>query len=133
MNVTFSIKSDAEKIRALLCFNGKSRVTSKEYDKQYFKVNLDICDLSKGMLGVFFNGVIKSLIQQHSNFIFECPIKGGSYYAKDVPTIEDDQLPTRVLGFTGPFQLIFVARGNFNKAKAINHIITAKLFGSIQM
>lgn len=131
INMTFTSRFDINNARISLTFLGKTRETIKEFDKEHMRVNIEYCNLAKGMLGFFVGTVIRNLLAQHSNLEFVCPIKKMTYQLINAPTVDDGLLPTYLFGFRGPFEMSLVVIGQFNKAKGLRHIITVKMVGNI--
>lgn len=131
-NSSFLLKYDAEKVQVSALFMGKTNEASKEFDKLYLRGKLDACNIEKGMLGVFVGRVLQNLLLQFSNFQFTCPIKKGFYRISRLPPVNDNQLPTYILGFSGPFQFTQTIKGRINNTKALEHLLTIKITGFIE-
>lgn len=96
-NVSFSLKTDIKSLMLAYAIMGKTNETNADFDRTLMRGNLDFCNIGKGMIGVFMQTIYGSLMLEHSNYHFGCPIRKGDYYASNVPAIDDKLLPTNIL------------------------------------
>lgn len=58
---------------------------SSETERTIFKGNIDICNLTKGVMGGFISLFVSSFVEKYSNMKVVCPMPNGYYYLRHCP------------------------------------------------
>lgn len=132
LNGSVSSKVDFKELRVLFAILGKAK-QSEEYDKTYLRANIDTCNINKGMMGNFLQTVLRKIMLEHSNYHFGCPVKKGTYYAINVPAVDDKLLPMYIFATSGEYQLELTVRGKLGNMKGMVHVATVKGLFSIEL
>ena len=90
---------------------------------------INTCDISKGMFGNFIVQMVKQSFEKYSNWQFECPQKGGFFYATNF-AVSDEYLPVYLLVKPGYFYANLYTKAKIGKGKPALNIMTIKLLGS---
>lgn len=89
-NLTFSLKSDVERVVINFDLKIKSDRNSQIYDVRICQFNLDTCNLVKeNTIGSLAANYIIEKINQDSNFRLRCPQKKGDFYIRNSPAPDD--------------------------------------------
>lgn len=108
---------------------GKSNAASKDYDRKLLKINLNTCNVSKGLFGNFIIRMISDNLEKHSNYRFVCPQKKNFYYAINFPVVDDKYFPTQLLGHSFYWRVSFIFKGKVPNVRSLVHLFSIRLDG----
>lgn len=133
INTTVSTKVDLKELRVSFSINGKTKQSSKEFDKLVLRGNADTCNITKGMMGSFMSAVVRELFMEYSNYRFVCPLKKGFYYVFNFPAISEHLFPTYILGISGEFKLTLIFKAKVENVKGLINLGTVIGIGFVSV
>lgn len=133
-NFSGKLLTDLRRVMLTFDIKKKANLLSKDYDINFFKSNVDICNVGKGSVGNYIISFILNGLEKYSNIVIKCPMRKGFLFINNFPTPKQEQgfLPKFVQLSTQntAWIMIITARANIQKAAAVR-IFLLKVHGLI--
>lgn len=115
----------------MISIAGKTIEESKTFDKEYYKGYIDVCTISKGIIGNVIIRWIADVLKDYSNYRFECPKTQGFLYLCNFPMISDSYFPKFLFMEPTSWELSVTLKAKVERVRSNVVIVSAKLYGRI--
>ena len=130
INTSVSTLTDLETILIYFEIRAKSDEKSKEYDRLLLKGELDLCKVSKGIVGGFIAQFMVDRVIKYSNAqTLSCPINKQFLFVREAPLLREKDLPTFLIPLRGKFHVFAMYKGKVYRKRSSVWLLSIHVYG----
>ncbi|CAO1366056.1 unnamed protein product [Diamesa hyperborea] len=114
-----------EKMQNVVMVAVKKDSTDKEYTNILLKTSVNVCNLSKGVIGNFVTKVLMENFKKSANFEMKCPFETGNH------SIVNLEVSDKLIPIFKEFEFLYQSQsfGKLYRKKGLVNIYTYKVYG----
>lgn len=103
----------------------KKDSNDNEYTNVLLRTSVDVCNLSKGVIGNFVSKILMENFKKSANFEMKCPFEAGNH------SITNLEVSDKFIPMVKEFQFLYQSKafGKLFKQKKFVNIYTYKIYG----